>query len=242
MHISIKHKETEMLNDKDSDKNQATKLKESIKFLSCDDCSYETTSKGALDEHMERGHIEEKEFNCMGCDFQTTTEHQLKKHFTLKHTLQGLKQDEEIRCRICGDSFKGKRSLMIHRKNEHRGSVAKCKNYQDANCPFSSEKCWWIHTEVGQIDKDVACFTCDKKFENKDKMMIYRKSEHKALVRICNQFKKNKCKLQNKVCWFLHKNEVMDTEVIKNKNDTEDSTEETSNLVFQKVSENMKPT
>ena len=87
MHISIKHKETEMWNDKNSDQNHANNVNEDITFLSCDGCSYKTTSRGAFDEHMERGHVEEKEFNCMGCDFQTTTEVQLKKHFTLKHTL-----------------------------------------------------------------------------------------------------------------------------------------------------------
>ena len=184
MHISIKHKEFEMWNDKNSDQNHANNVNEDITFLSCDGCSYKTTSRGAFDEHMERGHVEEKEFNCMGCDFQTTTEVQLKKHFTLKHTLQGLKQDEEIICRICGDSFIGKRNLMIHRKQDHRASVAKCKNYNDMKCTFSSEKCWWIHTEVDQTDNDISCFTCDKKFESKDKMMIHRKNEHETLQQL----------------------------------------------------------
>ena len=160
-------------------------------------------------------HIEEPESNCKSCDFQTTTDQQLRKHFTLKHTLKGLKEDEEVSCRNCGDSFIGKINLMIQRKQAHSSTVAYCENYKENRCSFSSDKCYWNHTEkVALTDGMVCCYTCEETFESKNKMMIHRKNKHEALVRVCENFKDNNCKRQNNFCWFIHKDEEIITESI----------------------------
>ena len=197
-HISSKPFENEDIRTK--------KTTEELKLQFCHECNFRTRTKRELDEHIEMIHIEDKEFNCNSCDFQTTTDQQLKKHFTLKHTLKALKEDEEIRCRNCGESFIGKRNLLVHRKQAHMSTVAYCKNFKENRCTFSSDKCYWNHTEkVESTDGKICCYTCDEAFESKDKMMIHRKNKHETLVRICEKFKENNCKLQNKFCWFIHK-------------------------------------
>ena len=166
----------------------------------------------------------------------------------LKHTLQGMREDEEIKCRNCGEKFFGKSNLMIHRKQTHINTVADCKNNQEGKCLFTSDKCWWNHNKnsdsISKRDSKMNCYVCSKTFETKSEMMIHRKIKHADLVKVCHNFKKNNCKLQNKFCWFLHKDEediVTDTEALEKENkNTEDITEKESS-VFQNVSGNLKP-
>ena len=187
--------------------------------------------------------LEDDEFNCKQCDFQTTSESQLKKHFMLKHTLKGLKPDEEIVCRNCGEKFLGRKQLMIHRKESHRHAVASCKNYQEGKCPFTSEKCWWNHFQKSISDEktdEVACYNCDEKFKSKNDMMMHRKSKHEKLVRACFNFLENNCRLQDKFCWFLHEEKAIETDGDNNKNDKKDTSEQ-ENSVFWKALGNKEP-
>ena len=93
-------------------------------------------------------------------------------------------------------------------------------------------------------DGMVCCYTCDETFETKNEMLNHRKNKHESLVRICDNFKDNNCRRQNKFCWFIHKDEEIDTESMEKKNNNKDkdvNEVEGSSLVFQKVTENLKP-
>ena len=233
-----------------SNKSQPYKTiskKEEKTVFTCDECAFKTTNRTTLTEHISGQHDmkeKEEEFNCKSCDFQTTTETQMKKHFTLKHTLQGLQNNAEIRCRVCGESFVGKRNFMIHRKQSHNSKVANCKNFIEGKCPFTKENCWWNHREESSERKDqIVCYICDKIFESKNDMMIHRKNKHESIVENCNKFAKNSCRLQNQYCWFLHKEEAMDIEVSENTKSKEDINDDdkVSKSVFQEVLENTEP-
>ena len=229
--------------------NSKSTGRKEVKYLKCEKCIFKTTSKFRLEEHNNLIHIqhrvenEDDEFNCKQCDFQTTSESNLKKHFVLKHTLKGLKPDEEIVCRNCGEKFIGKRNLMNHRKESHRHAVALCKNYQDGKCPYNSEKCWWNHCQKSTLDEEtdvVACYNCDEKFKSKSDMMMHRKSKHEELVHACFNFLESNCRLQDSFCWFLHKEKDLETDEDKSKNNKK-FTSEQENSVFWKVSGNKEP-
>ena len=232
--------------EKNGNENAPDSLKEELRLLSCDICKFETTSTRGITEHMQVKHTSEEheeEFNCKKCDYQTNNEPQLKKHFTLKHTLKGLKEDEEIICRNCDEKFQGKRSLLIHRKQKHRNSVADCKNYQEGKCLFTEEKCYWNHSlKDKESNGQVECFNCGKTFKCKNDMMIHRKNEHESMVRICKEFIENNCRLRKQFCWFLHKDEEMEIEPSININKSENhENEKDCPSVFQKISGNKEP-
>ena len=218
-----------------------------LKSITCHECGFKASSKIELEKHMKVNHVEEhtdEEFNCKKCDFQATTEYQLKKHFSLKHTLQGVKEDEEIRCKNCGEQVIGKRNLMVHRKQQHRNTVATCKNYLEGKCPRSPENCWWNHQNVPEKKDDtVCCYTCDETFKSKNEMMEHRKSMHEKLVKTCYNFLQNNCKRQNILCWFKHKSEEKDNDILENMNESKDNLDEAeeSSSVFHRVLGNLKP-
>ena len=164
---------------------------------------------------------EEEEYNCNGCDFQCSTKDHLEKHINIKHRMT---------CRICEEVFESKGDLMVHRKLKHANYVATCKNFIADKCPFADSKCWWNHALKQSVSAEVKCFICDEKFENKPSMMTHRKKKHYEIIRQCIQYERNSCRFKEESCWFKHEN---------TKQADERSTG--SNLVFQKVSGNLRP-
>ena len=123
---------------------------------------------------------------------------------------------------------------MKHRKNQHIGFVAPCRNEKEGKCSFTAEMCWWNHNKVQNIPKEnFKCFKCSETFQSKANMMIHRKKIHTELVRKCLKYAQNDCYFKNDFCWFLHAEE-MDT-------DENEGEREVSEAVFHKVSENLKP-
>ena len=97
---------------------------------------------------------------------------------------------------------------MQHRKNEHIGMVAVCKNYTAGNCSFSADACWWSHANPQDNgSKSISCFICNKSFESKIDMMKHRKRNHKNIVKQCEKFEQKCCSFTNKSCWYLHDQE-----------------------------------
>ena len=128
----------------------------------------------------------------------------------------------------------------------HLESVAFCRNKAIEKCPFTSEKCWWKHTNKAELsdhtinhtaDKIIKCSLCQTQFENKGSMMLHRKKEHKTAVKNCNQFQENNCRYgkEGEGCWFVHlQNDDKKKENVGEKHEPAES-------VFQKVQENLKP-
>ena len=173
----------------------------------------------------------EKEYNCINCDFQGTSSLLLKKHIELKHS-PGLPKDENIKCRICGENFKVKWKLMIHRKEKHITSVAGCRNNLIGRCIFTDSMCWWNHGAKHSSSDVIECFVCNVTFANKPDMMVHRKKTHSDIIKQCAKFDSNSCRFQESECWFKHDN-VREEEV--------EETIDEHNLVFQKVSVNQEP-
>ena len=117
--------------------------------------------------------------------------------------------------------------------------MAPCRNYQARKCTFTSEMCWWKHTDN---QDSINCYICNDSFESKTKMMLHRKIKHASHVRICQSFSKNNCRFPDNLCWFSHTEEPMETDVNLEDEDEEISEEgEESNSVFQKIYRNPKP-
>ena len=148
----------------------------------------------------------EEEFNCLECAFQGTEQSQLYKHIQLKH---------RINCRNCEKTFKTRSEFMVHRKIEHYSSVALCRN--GIECKFS-DRCWWKHKkDHGNM---IDCFLCEQSFQTKGEVMLHRKSVHPKTVKICNNFKTDKCTYTS--CWFRHEIDEEESKVV-NKTDANNS-------------------
>ena len=143
------------------------------------------------------------------------------KHINLKHARQGAEMESIIECKYCGEKFDEKRKFMSHRKSEHPGTVAFCRNNALEKCYFSAEACWWSHSKEKSNDsKKITCYICAKAFNSRAEMMVHRKMNHLKVVRQCELFMKNNCTFNDSSCWFLHgteNNEKEENEVIVEK-------------------------
>ena len=172
----------------------------------------------------------EPQFNCKDCYFQGTEKGELEKHITLKHTINMSKQEDAIKCRICGETFKTKWHLMNHRKKDHMFSVALCRNNLSGKCNFTADLCWWNHAE--RTDDHIGCFVCGENFDNRSSLMVHRKLQHARIVKMCNKFEEMKCSFDAKSCWFKHGEE---------ENVANESNEKNIDSVFQNVPKKKEP-
>ena len=73
-------------------------------------------------------------------------------------------------------------------------------------------------------------------------MMAHKKQIHRSTVRNCNLFIDDKCKWNNKSCWFLHEYAFDDQKDYDSSEvDKDEVTEPTNQSVFQEVHENLDP-
>ena len=125
---------------------------------------------------------------------------------------------------------------MTHRKVNHPGTIALCKNYAAGGCPFSSNGCWWRHNQQQKSGtENVDCFICGVTFKTRSEMMRHRKLYHSKAVRQCDLFNQNRFRFENYSCWFLHGE--------SNGSDFKDKDEEMCNIQsdFQKSPQNLDP-
>ena len=213
----------------------------------CRECNYVAKNRMDLENHIKFKHLtsktwnkNEEEVNCEDCDFQGTSKPQLKKHINLKHTETGFNNIEAITCRICGEKFRDRRNFMNHRKSEHLGSVALCRNFSSRNCIFSKEMCWWKHEETSHSSNQekIGCYICNDSFKNKAEMMIHRKKQHTELVKECSKFSDEICRFRSDACWFRHgKDEASEEE--EDSEGSADASDEQSD--FQNAQRKKKP-
>jgi stress-induced morphogen len=245
-------------NAKSSSKRKDEKEKEEEEF-NCVDCDFQAHSQDQLTKHINLKHVrrrgvgeenhigsskrkvekekEEEEFHCVDCDFQAHSQDQLTKHINLKHVRRrGVGEENHIECKFCGNKFYEKGEFMTHRKVNHPGTIALCKNYAAGGCPFSANGCWWRHNQQQKSGTDhVDCFICGETFKTRSEMMRHRKLNHTKAVRQCDLFNQNRCRFENNSCWFLH--------VESNVSDFQDKDEEMCNSQsdFQKSPQNLDP-
>ena len=125
-------------------------------LLRCNECEYPAEDIYDLGEHMFEFHSEQASESC----------------------------DSEIICHFCGDNFKMKEDLMIHRKNAHKEKVNYCRYFSSGNCVFGDDACWYSHSR-SDTDKSVTefkCSICEKEFKVRSDFMHHRKQK---LYRFC---------------------------------------------------------
>ena len=179
--------------------------------------------------------------NCYDCDFQGGNRVQLAKHIRLKHGRIEETKDISIQCKYCGKQYTNKKNFMSHRKIEHPGVVAHCKNNAVGECYFSAETCWWSHTVAldEQPTSSIECFVCGKSFKTRNEMMMHRKQVHSKVVRQCEMFKLQTCRYKSDACWFVHEKDVQNINKAENVGEDEDDFNLKS--VFQKTTSDLKP-
>ena len=134
---------------------------------------------------------------------------------------------------------------MQHRKKEHKSSVAPCRKFSVGECPYNDDKCWWNHTDKGNLSENVQCFICSKTYKSKGEMMKHRKKEHRSVVKFCDKFQEGKCGFQDDFCWFRHD----EKEEIKRKideqmdigNESENEESKSCESVFYETQRKLKP-
>ena len=212
------------------------------KIKKCNKCDFQTNSKKWLEKHVEQVHDRDLEFNCNECYFQGTSKNELEKHFFIKHTVEGRLQSSKIICNNCGESFPSKTNLLSHRKSKHGETVAICRKYLEGRCPFSIEKCWWNHKQMGETKaSSFNCYVCSETFGTKTNMMQHRKRYHRELVSKCNNFSQNKCIFAETSCWFLHEEKEMEISGSHQNEKKEMNDCDPKESVFQKVFRNIRP-
>ena len=179
-------------------------------------------------KHGWRMKVKEPEYNCLKCDFQGTRQEELDKHIQLKHSSQGM-----MKCRNCGKEFESKSCLMVHRKTEHRNTVAQCRNKLAGHCYFSGDDCWWNHKE--ENEQNIECYFCENTFRSRGSVMMHRKKEHSKTVKPCSKYLDSKCIFGEETCWFKHGGKEEKDE------NTRESECEPERSVFQEVSNDLEP-
>ena len=71
-----------------------------------------------------------------------------------KNSEDPKEETPQFNCKICGQIFSWKGDLMMHKKKEHRETVAKCRRFLQGDCSSSAEACWYIHEMNEIMNKD----------------------------------------------------------------------------------------
>ena len=83
-----------------------------------------------------------------------------------KHEIISQSQVErtliESTCNECDTNFKGKNELMMHKKITHEKKVQKCRKFQQGNCVFDKNRCWFSHDMIPKNDEIEQVFCEDK--------------------------------------------------------------------------------
>ena len=138
-----------------------TELKNHITIkhrIVCRNCGEEFLNKSNFMSHRKNKHLEtvalcknklldKCKFSSVKCWWRHTDETDIQKH-------EGNHTAEIIRCYFCQKPFENKRTMMIHRKKEHRNLVKKCDQFPESKCRFSDEDCWFIHVMNNPIHKE----------------------------------------------------------------------------------------
>ena len=81
---------------------------------------------------------------------------------------ESLQNEVMSKCHVCKLDFHSKDAFMLHKKDKHGASVAKCRKYRSKECTRDDKSCWFHHSaeqnestnaakaQVFQKDKEAA--------------------------------------------------------------------------------------
>ena len=78
----------------------------------------------------------------------------------------GKTEAQDFTCKFCEETFKTKKEVMHHNKNEHIEKVANCWKYSSGNCEYGEYNCWFTHTknEIVMEPAEIECNRCEQVF------------------------------------------------------------------------------
>ena len=183
---------------------------------SCEKCDSKFVRSSDLKDHLvehEERNIEQ--FNCYDCSFQGSNPLELDRHvIATKHIPRSKSNpDNIISCHSCGEKYCNKEQLMKHRKAYHQDILKRCRYFEQGNCAYESNICWYRHdnlTEQNNIhssNEEVEIFTCrfcEETFRRKSEFMMHKKTHHEQAVPKCRENQLGKCVYSGIECWYKH--------------------------------------
>ena len=142
---------------------------------------------------------------CNECEYPAEDIYDLGEHMFEFHAEESC--NEKIQCNYCGDNFKTKGALMMHRKDVHAEKVNMCSYFIEGNCNFGTDKCWYSHTKNNQKTTTFKCSKCEQVFETRPDFMLHKKKDHSESIPICREALNGTCKFGKINCWYNHENE-----------------------------------
>ena len=155
------------------------------------------------------------QFYFQECSFQTNKERYLHKHIQDIH---------RITCFTCRDTFESFGKMIDHRRIKHP-SNRKCKWFPECE---RGETCLYKHeTAVESVENgpvqaipaqhgdQITCRICNTRFEDKNEMMMHRKSDHIEKVNMCKNITAGiTCRKGPLYCWYNHNQQASNTGAI----------------------------
>jgi hypothetical protein len=109
--------------------------------IKCQDCEEQFSSRWNLMNHQKENHPSQSpcKYNLQNkCKFTAEV-------CWFKHTDSSEGSSEVISCYNCGNIFRNKSEMMIHRKKVHITVIRVCSNFKNNQCKFDDDKCWFLH-------------------------------------------------------------------------------------------------
>ena len=153
---------------------------------------------------------DEVEFPCKNCIYEADCPDELQWHMKSSHGIGDPYYEFNYSCRVCSKHFDVKNDLMYHIKTKHERNMPVCKYYQNGDCHFTDDKCWFIHRKQDPTLASFKCGYCGKIFSSKNSFKEHRREEHIDQVKICRNFRNNNCNFDEK-SWYIRKNETINT-------------------------------
>ena len=143
------------------------------------------------------------EIACKICIYEAVCVAELGWHLQSAHGIGDPDYEYNFSCKICKKPFDIKSDLMFHVKNEHSRSMPVCRYFQNDECKFADDKCWYTHKKESPTLNQYKCGICGKVFDTKNNFMVHRKMEHTPKVKQCINYKNEKCIFKDQ-CWYIH--------------------------------------
>ena len=136
--------------------------------FNCQDVDYQGTKPDELNKHIQLKHTPIGRMKCRNCGKEFNSKPNLMIHRKSEHsnTVAQCRKNQtgecnysaemcwwshnenvvlNIKCYFCESRFDSRTAVMLHRKKEHAKTVKPCSKFQDSNCSFTDEVCWFQH-------------------------------------------------------------------------------------------------
>ena len=182
--------------------------KQKADAFECSDCEISFDTRISLKNHTEASHKKNVEYNCHYCSFQGHDEASLKKHYSVsKHNSseEGSLIENNFHCHSCGENFALKKTMMEHRRDQHKDQIKRCRYFLNGICEFEDETCWYRHSDNQNEGSEFRCSFCDVVLKSKAELIAHRQNAHAPdKVKVCRDYQRGSCRYSEDECWYKH--------------------------------------